>query len=316
MDIETALKTTNTRLTFGNHRWLVWDDFMKWDVYERKPYYAKTTTLLISTFYIEDAINVRILWNPEDAITSRSITPTTVIPKAETISVTPEVAPTPERVEIEPASVKTESPIKPANVFEKDFIERSGQPEFYTPGAKIRAKTFTQLISTQYDPGQKGNVRNVHIGKVGDKEAWADGFMLEIKPVPEKWKSIKGYRELSTTTEGKPRDFSTLVPDYSTEGVEVAPILKTPLEAIKGNATFLASKDKNQAIAMDSKYVDYFMANYPDANFITKKLSISSPIIVQSRGNTVGVIMPIFKEASEYDTFLRYLRGDVPPVTP
>lgn len=59
MDIETALKTTDSRLTFGNYRWLVWDDFMKWNVYERKPY-AKQTTLLISTFYIEDAVNILV----------------------------------------------------------------------------------------------------------------------------------------------------------------------------------------------------------------------------------------------------------------
>ncbi len=59
MDIETALKTTNTRLTFGNHRWLVWDAFMKWRVYERKPY-AKTTTLITSTFYLEEAVNALV----------------------------------------------------------------------------------------------------------------------------------------------------------------------------------------------------------------------------------------------------------------
>ncbi len=59
MDIETALKTMDTRLTFGNYRWLVWDDFMKWNVYERKPY-AKTTTLIISVFSLEDAINALV----------------------------------------------------------------------------------------------------------------------------------------------------------------------------------------------------------------------------------------------------------------
>ena len=59
MDIETALKTTDTRLTFGNHRWLVWDDFMKWNVYERLPY-AKTTTLIESTFYIADAVKALV----------------------------------------------------------------------------------------------------------------------------------------------------------------------------------------------------------------------------------------------------------------
>ncbi len=59
MGIETVLRTTDTRLTFNNHRWLVWDDFMKWSVYERK-YNAKTTTLLISTFHLEEALEVLI----------------------------------------------------------------------------------------------------------------------------------------------------------------------------------------------------------------------------------------------------------------
>jgi len=59
MNFEKALKTTGVRLTFDSTRWLVWDDFMGWNVYERRSY-AKITTLLTSVSNLEEALDVLI----------------------------------------------------------------------------------------------------------------------------------------------------------------------------------------------------------------------------------------------------------------
>ena len=57
MDIETVLKTTDTRLTWGNDRWLVWEDLMGWSVFERKRY-ARETTYLYSGISLEIALDI------------------------------------------------------------------------------------------------------------------------------------------------------------------------------------------------------------------------------------------------------------------
>jgi hypothetical protein len=202
----------------------------------------------------------------------------------------------------------TELIIKP-NV-SKEFIEYYGTPEFYTPETKLSAN-YTKIVNQQYDSGLKAQVRNVHIGTVKGKEAWADGFMLEIKPVPEKLKTVKGYREMAIDTQGKPRDFTNLVPDFGIDGVEVKPILKTaPDKSSSSNIpkVFLANANivkgaEQKYITADPKYIEYFLKNYPDATFIMK--TKSSPIIVKSNGEDVGAIMPIHSTDAEFNDYLR-----------
>lgn len=54
MTLEDVLKTTNSRLSLYG-KWLVWDDFMHWNVYQAKPY-ARKSQCLISTQNLEIAI--------------------------------------------------------------------------------------------------------------------------------------------------------------------------------------------------------------------------------------------------------------------
>jgi hypothetical protein len=56
MNLDDVLKTQNARLSVSG-KWLVWDDFQHWNVYEHTPY-AKQSTCLISTPDLERAIEI------------------------------------------------------------------------------------------------------------------------------------------------------------------------------------------------------------------------------------------------------------------
>jgi hypothetical protein len=215
---------------------------------------------------------------------------------------------------------KAEAGIKGNEQAIATFTEQVGKPEFITAETKVRTPTFNSLVTSTYNSELKGNVKNVHIGAVNGKPAWADGFMLEIKPVPEKLKATKGYRPVSKSVEGKSRDFTNLVPEYGAEAKEATPILRISPDPTKRIGTtynmdraFLTSVDGSVYSAMDTKYFNYFKANYPDAKFIVK--DAKSPIVVQSKGKTVGVVMPIFQEDSIFNAVLELAgkRTIVPP---
>ena len=60
MEIIRALKTDDIRLTNDSeHKWLVWDDLMGWNVYQHKPY-ARETSCLYAGDNLEDALDILI----------------------------------------------------------------------------------------------------------------------------------------------------------------------------------------------------------------------------------------------------------------
>ena len=166
---------------------------------------------------------------------------------------------------------------------------------------------YSKFIKQDYDPhgselGKPAKVRRVHVGEVDGKPAWADGFMMELNAVPEKIKASKGYKEITTTS---PTKFSSLIPDYGKDGREVKPLLVDPIDEelapvdqlekvyLSNMGELKIGEEEKRAFA-DKKYIDYFIGQYPDAKFIVK--SISSPIVVQSKSEIVGVVMPVFAE--------------------
>ena len=207
----------------------------------------------------------------------------------------PHVPKKPEPVKVPPPTVAQ---------FPPEFVEKLGVPEIYVADnikwGRLVTKSYTGLIA-------------VHIGKVKGESAWANGFMLEIKPVPERLKKLKGYEERGETTEGKPRDFTSLVPDYADEGIEATVLRRTVGITNWGEAdpkssiVFLYNSANEKVVVANAKYIDYFMKTYPDAKFIFG--SYSRPILVQSAGKEVGVIMPIGLDEKLLRGFVNGMRG-------
>ena len=135
----------------------------------------------------------------------------------------------------------------------------------------------------------------VHVGTVEGKPAWADGFMLEIAEVPERLRALKKYAERAETPDGKPRIFDSLVPEITPQHVAVRPFATIVAEKEsrkqfrKADVTYLAGDERE--ITIQTKYIDYFLARYPDAQFIMS--TPSTPLVVKAKGKTIGVIMPI-----------------------
>jgi len=173
---------------------------------------------------------------------------------------------------------------------------------------------YNRLVEDQYSAEESGKVKLVHIGTVAGKRAWANGFMLEISEVPPHLKSLKKYRERALDVYGKPRDFTSLVPDASPDDTIVRPLARTTELKddwpAKPSITYLASDGKE--FTAQTKYIDYFLIRYPDAQFIMQKAN--SPMRVASKGKPVGVIMPIKTEDEVILQFRDFLRAERPVV--
>ncbi len=181
------------------------------------------------------------------------------------------------------------------------FQESHGTPEFYTPETKIPTINFTKLT----------NPERTIVSTVGGKPAWSDGHMLEMGTVPDRLKGLKTYSEIDRMPEvGKPSMFDAIVPDYSTNGQVIIPRLKSTLNGEKTMlTTVLTSPDHSLTVPIQAKYIDYFSKRYPDAVFIGRDKN--SPILVQSQGKTVGVVMPVFPDPEFIDNSLNLIRGTV-----
>ncbi len=181
-----------------------------------------------------------------------------------------------------------------------------------------RRYSFTKLV----DAG-------VHISTVEGEPAWSDGYMMQVSEVPEGLKKLKRYW-VRSGPDDKPRDFDALIPDMPPD----APVV-TPLAVIKGRAgipgetVYLAEMRKflepygrpyeGAEIAIDRKYVDYFLFRYPRAEFVMRHKA--SPAVVRDKGKLVGVIMPIFADpavlqSAQDHVWTRVFPAPTPPVSP
>jgi len=161
-----------------------------------------------------------------------------------------------------------------------------------------------RLVDDQYSTDEAGKVKIVHIGTVGGKPAWADGFMLEVAEVPPQLMKLKKYRERAKVDD-KPRDFTELVPTITVSDPVVRPLArakeeKTPVP--RGLPSVIYMSDNGHEFTAQTKYIDYFVARYSDAQFVMQKQN--TPLVVRSKGKTVGVIMPVKVE----DTLLLQFR--------
>lgn len=158
------------------------------------------------------------------------------------------------------------------------------------------------------------SVKVVHIGTVGGKSTWADGFMLEVAEVPERLKALKKYREVTHDPEGKPRVFDQLVPEITPQHVTVHPLATIVGEKEYRKPDIAYLSDNGNEITAQGKYIDYFVNRYPDAQFLMK--TPREPLVVRVKGKSIGVIMPMDTSPEVKAQVREFLRKEAPPEPP
>jgi hypothetical protein len=172
---------------------------------------------------------------------------------------------------------------------------------------KINKPTFKQLVEKDSilstDSGDR-MVRRVFTGKANGKPAWSDGFMMEVSQVPDKWEDDKDYHEMPK--EGNYAKFL----DTDQYSAYAEPVASKTIEngldiVLLSNRKTLDKGETQRASAIQKKYHDYFKSKYPDARFIIK--GGSSNVVVESKGERVGAVMPINLDMGQVSEMLKYV---------
>lgn len=184
----------------------------------------------------------------------------------------------------------------------------------YEPAKTI---SYAKLIDDRVYFSEQ-SVKVAHIGTVQGEPAWADGFMLEVSEVPDKLKALKKYREAKG--EDKPRNFDHLIPELGSDAITIKPLATILRAYLHSDVVYLA--DTHAEIAVQKKYIDYFLIRYGAPFFVVKgptKAFQQTPLVVKhvskfhEGGRVIGVIMPIQMAREVMEKCWLFVRGTPVP---
>lgn len=200
---------------------------------------------------------------------------------------------------------KVEKAIKLGEENIKKIDEHNKSLEQYAEQAQqTPEKDLTQPISEPYRPARAIPAQRVYsssgkfiTGEFEGKPYTTDSYILEfnsnVQP-PSKIIIVDGKKVTTPKVEVYGKDkapteegIRKIIPDQ-TEAVKIEPVKLQSTE--DGKQNFVTLEGDGVAVDMQQKYYDYFKKKYPNAVFMA--VEAKRPVVVNSNGEMVGLIMP------------------------